>query len=282
MIFKIYHKIVFSYSTPIFLEPMAIRLQPRSDCTQELLQFHLTIHPQPAGKSEGIDLEGNDTHFVWFNGLQDSLTLTAKSKVRTFRENPFDFIITEPKGMKLPMKYPSELQQVLKPYLIREHKDQKIKKFAHEILEASQHETFLFLINLTKAIHQRTEKKKREKGHPKKPGKVLEHGEGACRDLTALFMDACRSIGLAARYVSGYTRGDDRLVERELHAWAEVYLPGGGWRGFDPTIGLTVANNHVALAASPDPFLTLPTSGKFRGTQAKSQINYQVRIQTLP
>ena len=88
---------------------------------------------------------------------------------------------------------------------------------------------------------------------------------GACRDLAPLFNEVCRLVGLPARFVSGYGYSDF-LDERHLHAWSEVYLPGAGWRGFDPTIGLAVADRHIAVAAARDPEDTAPTSGTYRGT----------------
>ena len=84
------------------------------------------------------------------------------------------------------------------------------------------------------------------------------------------------SLGLPARYTSGYFYGDEEFSERELHAWAEVYLPGGGWRGYDPTAGLVVSDQHVAVASGPTWNLTAPTTGNFRGTGANSSLTRQI------
>ena len=89
-------------------------------------------------------------------------------------------------------------------------------------------------------------------------------------------MACCRSIGLAARFVSGYLYGNV-LQENDLHAWAEVYLPGAGWRGFDPTEGQAVGNNHVYLAASGEPQSIAPLSGTFRG-RARSLLTTEVVV----
>jgi transglutaminase-like putative cysteine protease len=106
---------------------------------------------------------------------------------------------------------------------------------------------------------------------------------GSCRDFTVLFMEACRAVGLAARFVSGYEEGDSTVLERDLHAWAEVYIPGGGWRGFDPTHGLAVADRHVALVASAFPQFTAPVTGSTQeGGRVSSRLTTEVRVKRLP
>jgi transglutaminase-like putative cysteine protease len=94
-----------------------------------------------------------------------------------------------------------------------------------------------------------------------------------------LFVEACRSLGLACRFVSGYSmHHPPEVSEHELHAWAEVYLPGAGWRGYDPSLGLAVADGHVVLAATPDHRLAAPVTGRFRGTGATSQMGYDLTV----
>ena len=87
---------------------------------------------------------------------------------------------------------------------------------------------------------------------------ILRDREGSCRDLAVLFCAACRALGLAARFVSGYERDASLQENGDLHAWAEVYLEGAGWRGYDPSRALAVAASHVAVAASSDPLTRLP------------------------
>ncbi len=101
----------------------------------------------------------------------------------------------------------------------------------------------------------------REEGMPWEAGVTWRRKQGSCRDLTVLFMEVCRAMGLAARFVSGYEVGDEETSQWELHAWAEVYLPGAGWRGYDPTHGLAVGDRHIALAANPLPQYCAPVKG---------------------
>lgn len=111
------------------------------------------------------------------------------------------------------------------------------------------------------------------------PDVVLSQGAGACRDLSVLFLAACRHVGLPARFVSGYHEGPPERGERELHAWAETYLPGGGWRGFDPSLGLAVADRHVAVAAAPDPRGAAPVAGTFRGPGRLVRLDHAIDLE---
>jgi transglutaminase-like putative cysteine protease len=143
--------------------------------------------------------------------------------------------------------------------------------------------TIDFLFELCAALHRELRFIARPDGAPWTSDETLLRGEGACRDLAVVFIDACRGVGLAARFVSGYKLELDRIEENaDLHAWAEVYLPGGGWRGYDPSLGLVVADRHVAVAASCEPELAAPTTGSFRGTGAIGRMTAQVRLEPIP
>jgi SAM-dependent methyltransferase len=120
-------------------------------------------------------------------------------------------------------------------------------------------------------------------GEPMFPADTLASRTGACRDTAMLYVAACRSLGLAARFVSGYSmHHPEEVSEHELHAWAEVYLPGAGWRGYDPSLGLAVADGHVVLAAAPDHHLAAAVSGSYRGTGVASTMRYAVEVRTAP
>jgi len=115
------------------------------------------------------------------------------------------------------------------------------------------------------------------------PADTLASRTGACRDTAMLYVAACRSLGLAARFVSGYSmHHPEEVSEHELHAWAEVYLPGAGWRGYDPSLGLAVADGHVVLTAAPDHHLAAAVSGSYRGTGVGSSMRYAVEVRTAP
>lgn len=236
--------------------------------------------PEPAGRSDTVGMEGNASTSLWFNDTCHQLSILATSRVETLCTNPFQFIITSPAASRVPAVYPDETRQFLKPYLQRVDRSDKPAALVAEAIKETEGQTVPFLCSLARIISGRFEKLVRKTGPPLLPLVTLEQGRGACRDLTVLFMDLCRSVGLASRFVSGYTGFAEKGVKRELHAWAEVYLPGGGWRGFDPTLGLAVADGHVAAAAGSAPAGALPIFGTYRGDAAGSMMNYEVSVVT--
>jgi transglutaminase-like putative cysteine protease len=138
-----------------------------------------------------------------------------------------------------------------------------------------------FVLELTRILHQRFPRVIREHGDPWDSPVTLERGEGSCRDLAVLYMAVARSQGFAARFVSGYNTVPGENDVHDLHAWAEVYLPGGGWRGFDPTIGMAVADRHIAVAAGALAEQAAPVSGTYAG-HATSKLDTYVTISEVP
>ena len=271
MMFDVTHTTEFSYTRPVFLEPHIIRLRPRDGGGQRLLSYGLRVEPSPAGLTECVELDGNAVERVWFNGLHEELKISTAFKVETLRADPFDFII-EPAALDLPVTYTVARETALVPYLHREAPSDNVTELAGLVSREVDGKTLPFLDALTARIHQTCEVLFRLEGGPWPPSTTLEWRRGSCRDLAVLEMDACRAVGLATRFVSGYQEGDPSNSERELHAWVEVYLPGAGWRPYDPTHGVAVSDRHVAVAAGAAPEDAGPTSGSFRGTGVTSTI----------
>jgi transglutaminase-like putative cysteine protease len=155
-----------------------------------------------------------------------------------------------------------------------------VAEFAATIAAGVNGQILPFLSELSRKIHQEIDMPIREVGQPLPAEQTLREKRGACRDASVLFMECCRSQGIAARFVSGYQEGDNEAERRYMHAWAEVYLPGGGWRGYDPTHGLAIADRHIAVAASARPEMAAPTRGTFRGTGAASRMHTDLKIHT--
>lgn len=265
MRYQIIHTTTYTYDRPVALTTHVIRLRSRCDGSQKLLSFSLEIDPQPMGISQIIDLDGNSLIQTWFAGTADYLKIDVRSQVETYRVNPFDYLL-EPWALNLPIDYPTSLLTQLQPYLqpqLSETIDPAVWQLAQEICQESNNETSTFLSKLNQRIYENCQYITRETGDPLPPGITWNQKTGSCRDLTVLFMAACRAVNLAARFVSGYQEGDPDKKERDLHAWAEVYLPGAGWRGYDPTQGLAVSDRHIALVASAIPKYTAPISGSF-------------------
>jgi transglutaminase-like putative cysteine protease len=201
--------------------------------------------------------------------------------VETLVTNPFNFLVTDELALRLPAKYGAERLQVLAPYLFRPAPDKAVENLANDLLRESDGNTLNFLYNAADFLSREIRYVIRSQGDPLAPPKTLQRKEGACRDTAVLFMDVCRSLGLAARFVSGYKYDPGAADSKELHAWAEVYLPGAGWRGYDPSSGLAVADHHIVLAVGPSAQDAAPVSGNFRGTGVLSRLQYDLEIRLL-
>jgi transglutaminase-like putative cysteine protease len=278
------------------LQPHLVRLRPRSDGWQTLQMFMLTVTPTPLSRSDITDLDGNTLIKLWFpQTFTESLEIAVQSQVTTHQSNPFNYLI-ESWALKLPIDYPASLLSQLQPYLIGQGLkypaaiDPIALQLAQEIYQKTQGDPIQFLRELNQRIYESCKYMIRETGEPTPPGVTWLEKQGSCRDFAVLFIEVCRAIGLAARFVSGYQEGDldtsespsDTLCERHLHAWAEVYLPGAGWRGYDPTHGLAVSDRHIALVASALSSYAAPISGSFKQTGSiQSDMKYRLQIQGI-
>lgn len=283
MRYHIVHTTTYTYDRPVSLEPHVLRLRPRCDGSQTLQHFFLEVTPEPAGISQVIDPEGNATVRMWFREPTDCLHFEVTSEVETCCTSPFNYLL-EPWALKLPIDYPMSMLTQLQSYLQQcgtlKTVNPAVVQLAEEIYQVVNGETLTFLSELNQRIYQSCQYKVRETGDPLPAGITWTHKSGSCRDLAVLFIEACRVVGLAARFVSGYQEGDPDQQERDLHAWVEVYLPGAGWRGYDPTQGLAVADRHVVLAASAFSRNAAPISGNLRGQG--SQLEMQVHLSIHP
>jgi transglutaminase-like putative cysteine protease len=277
MQYQIIHKTRYQYDRPVCLAPHIIRLRPRSDGWQTLKDFQLQVTPQPINIAPILDLDGNATIKVWFEqSVVNRLEIITRSGVITHQDNPFNYLI-EPWANRLPIDYPTSLQHQLQPYL--GPADPIAYQLAQEIWLEAHGNIFSFLNQVNQRIYQQCAQVIREIGEPLPPSITWTEKSGSCRDFTLLFMHVCKAIGLAARFVSGYQEGDPDTTDRHLHAWVEVYLPGAGWRGYDPTHGLAVADRHIALVASAQPQYTAPVTGNVNvAGGATSELAYELTL----
>jgi transglutaminase-like putative cysteine protease len=284
MQYQIVHTTTYKYAQPIELATHILRLRPRCDVTQQLLSFAVEVTPEPIGGYETVDLDGNTTYKYQFKGATELLSVRATSTVETQRINPFNFVL-DGYAVELPIDYPSSILNALQPYLWRHGVSTSIDaiatQLAQEVYLASNANLVAFLSELNSTIHNSCGYVVRETGAPLPAGITWSQKVGSCRDFAVLFMECCRAVGLAARFVSGYHEGDPDVAEQHLHAWAEVYLPGAGWRGYDPTLGLAVADRHIALVSSATPALAAPITGKIKTPNVRSEMHYDLRIERL-
>ncbi|WP_455210222.1 transglutaminase family protein [Kaarinaea lacus] len=277
MRFTIRHHTHYRYSRPVQFSPQRLRFHPRDDGAQRIIDHQLKIAPTPQGRSDYLDLEGNRVTQVWFEEQTDHFDIEVAMQVETLRSNAFDFLLA-PEATVLPINHEHD-HICARAYLERIAFDDAVTAFAAEISLAVNRDTLSFLNSLNRQLFADFTHLHRDTGAPQSPAYTLQSRRGACRDLAMLFVDCCRAEGIAARFASGYQKGNLQSERRHLHAWPEVYLPGAGWRGFDPTHGEAVSNTHVTVAAAAHPRDTMPVSGMFHGEGVNSTLDYTVEIQ---
>ncbi len=275
MRFSVSHETHYRYSAPVVLAPHVIRLSPRAD-VGVLSGRRLSIDPVPSVWQDLTDCCGNLVTRLEFQGSTDHLSI----------ESQFDLEVcapSAPPSSALPLlPWPHDLSGMA-DYLPTEDHDESVQAFAAGLASESGWKALDFLERLNKTLFGRTDRHIRPEGAAQSPAHTLATARGACRDLTVLFMSACRSVGMPARFVSGYQASADTPDgRRHLHSWSEVFLPGIGWRGYDSMHGLAVTDGHVALCAAPDQAATMPVEGAFYGNDVTSTLAYEVRIETRP
>lgn len=269
------HTTTYRYSAPAILGPHTVRLRPQAAPGVRVSKWSLHVQPHPAGSTEILDDAGNLTQTLWFAGATPTLTILTSFEAQTKVLNPFDYIVTDPATLILPARYTQSAR--LAAYLKPAQQSGTVARLSSKIAHTAKGSTINFLRFAAETLSD-YDKIIREEGAPQRPSETLLTRRGACRDLAVLFMDLCRWQGLAARFVSGYWRGLRASDRRYLHAWVEVYLPGAGWRGFDPSSGFAVGDDHITVAVAPEPDGAAPVEGTYGGGDIQAKLEWQLRI----
>lgn len=268
MTLHVRHTTEYAYDSLVALNPQTLYLYPRTYPYQRLLRYELSVDPLPSKIVRNIDVEGNVQQLVYFAALTKHLRVTAEMELQSDEFNSFDFVLFPFETQRVPFRYPKPVEELLQPYLHRMSGSEQVEQWARQVAAGAGWQTITFLMNLNQTIRQFAYEV-RDEGLPYPPEQTLTNRRGSCRDYTTLFMAACRSLGIASRFVSGYLLGNPQQ-EHQLHAWAEAYLPGAGWRGFDPTEGSVVVNRHIFLTSTAKPELAAPISGTYSGSAAST------------
>jgi transglutaminase-like putative cysteine protease len=265
------HRTRYNHDRPVSLSPHVIRLRPAPHCRTPVLAYSLKIDPQKHFINWQQDPHGNYLARVVFPDTTRQLVVDVELVAEMSVLNPFDFFL-EPSAETFPFGYEPDLAKDLTPFLEKQPAAPLLRAFIESIDTRTQ-KTVDFLVALNGRLAREVKYIIRLEPGVQTPEQTLSLGSGSCRDSAWLLVQALRHLGLAARFVSGYLiqlKPDVASIDgpsgaaadfTDLHAWAEVYIPGAGWIGLDPTSGLLAGEGHLPLAATPDPQSAAPVSG---------------------
>ena len=267
----LHHVTHYTYDRPVQLGPQVVRLRPAPHCRSRILSYSLRIEPEEHFVNWQQDPFANYQARLVFpkKTTQFKVTVDLVTEMAVF--NPFDFFV-EPWAKEVPFKYSDALQDELQSYLVKLPLEPHFKKYL-DGQDRKVQRSIDFLVQTNQRLHQDISYLIRMEPGVQTPEETLALGSGSCRDSAWLLVQLFRHMGLAARFVSGYLiqlTPDVKSLDgpsgtevdfTDLHAWCEVYLPGAGWVGLDPTSGLLAGEGHIPLACTPQPSAAAPIEG---------------------
>ena len=269
-IFSVHHTTTYRYKQPVRPGQHQLLFRPRDSFDQRLLDCHLAIEPEPMEIRWIHDVFGNCVTLVDFAALTTHLTFDTSIRLEHTPENSPDFLI-EDYARSHPFAYhPEELPDLL-PYMRRHHDDAAVDEWlARFVTIGASQPTGRLLMTLNEAIAEGFSYQRRTARGTQSPAETLTLQQGTCRDFALLMMEAARSLGFAARFITGYVYvpardGAARLGGGSTHAWCQIYVPGSGWVEFDPTNGIVGNRDLIRVGVARTPQQAVPLSGTYWG-----------------
>ncbi len=277
---KYIHNLQYSYEESVQLGEHRLCIKPRSHGFQRLINFNLNISPNPKILYPLLAASGEEIYRITFEGYTDSLSIKAISEVETLK-HPCILDGVKERDLTLPFCRSiinRDLQGALEGWMPNGQHDPSAVELAQESLAGSSNNALSFIFQLIEIIQDRVKYTKRHTGPAWPASRTLRERVGSCRDLAMLMVESCRSVGIPSRFVSGYHFEDPLPKEFELHAWAELYIPGAGWRGFDPSGKGLIDERYLTLVSSSKSNLTAVITGNFRGkTNLKNNLTWEIK-----
>jgi len=271
---QIEHETTYEYASTVTLLPHKLLLRPREGHDIRIESADLTLSPAHHLQWQR-DVYDNAVAWASFTEPSNRLSIVSRLLLQHYDDQPLDFLVAD-FAVFYPFQYEAAERVDLGPYLLPVFvSDQPLlSAWLRPFWQPGQVvQTYVLLDTLNKAIAGGFAYEQREQPGVQTPATTLNKHSGSCRDFATLFIEACRNLGLAARFVSGYLCSTPVMQgQGATHAWSEVYLPGAGWKGFDPTSGQVVGNDHIAVAVSRHPERVPPVSGSFFAATPQSPL----------
>ncbi|MDF1763524.1 MAG: transglutaminase family protein, partial [Oleibacter sp.] len=267
----IQHNTYYEFDRPINLSPHVVRLRPAPHSRTPIKSYSLKVSPTDHFLNWQQDPYGNFNARLVFPEKTTRFAVEVEVIADMTVINPFDFFI-EDYAEEFPFKYSKQLRKELEPYLQCTSEGEEFTKLL-EGIDRTPKRTIDFLVGANQVVQNLVEYTVRMEPGVQTPEETLEKALGSCRDSAWLLVQLLRHLGLAARFASGYLvqlKSDEKSLDgpsgpeedfTDLHAWCEVFLPGAGWVGMDPTSGLFASEGHIPLACTPDPVSAAPIEG---------------------
>jgi transglutaminase-like putative cysteine protease len=282
----LHHRTRYEYDREVNLSPQIVRLRPAPHCRTPIVSYSLRVTPSQQFLNWQQDPQGNFLARVVFPGKTRELAIEVDLVAEMTVINPFDFFL-EPEVIENPFAYADWLAAELQPYRVTEPVGPELASFLAAIPRGEKR-TVDYLVGVNQFVQHQIRYLTRAEPGVQTCEETLARRSGSCRDSAWLLVQVLRNLGLAARFVSGYLiqlRPDVKPLDgpagadhdfTDLHAWAEVFLPGAGWVGLDPTSGLLTGEGHIPLAASPDFSSAAPVTGAVDPCETKFDFHMQV------
>ncbi len=289
------HVTHYEYDRPVQLGPQVIRLRPAPHSRSRILSYSLKVEPEEHFINWQQDAFANYQARLVFPKKTQAFKVTVDVVTEMAVFNPFDFFL-EPTAEQVPFTYADSVKEELRSYLDKDDKTPLFKKYLAS-MDRKRQNTIDFLVQINQRLHQDIRYTIRLEPGVQTPEETLHLQSGSCRDSAWLLVQLFRHMNIAARFVSGYLiqlSPDVKSLDgpsgtevdfTDLHAWCEVYLPGAGWVGLDPTSGLLAGEGHIPLACTPQPSAAAPIEGlmdkaevTFHHTMSVTRIHESARV----